>query len=92
MNHDFRLPGFVVMALLLWSPVLVPLLPTLLQQWANRSYNGIASMAALVGLYGAVVILVAIWGRKIRGYNDPLVEYGIKLQPTLRQVRHLSKL
>ena len=74
------------MALLLWSPVFVPLLPTLLQQWAKESYNSIASMAALVGLYGAVVILVAIWGRKIRGYDDPFVEYGIKLQPTLGQV------
>ena len=80
------------MALLLWSPVLVPLLPTLLRQWTIQSYNGIASMAALVGLYGAVIILVAIWGRKIRGYTNPLGQYGIKLQPMLEQVCFHTKL
>ncbi|KAI5073559.1 hypothetical protein GOP47_0011572 [Adiantum capillus-veneris] len=76
-----RITGFMVMVLLLWSPVLVPLLPTLLQQWASRSQNGIASTAALIGLYCAVVILISIWGRKIRGYKDPLHQYGVNLQP-----------
>ena len=49
-------------------------------------------MAALVGLYGAVIILVAIWGRKIRGYTNPLGQYGIKLQPMLEQVCFHTKL
>ncbi|CAM6096093.1 unnamed protein product [Calypogeia fissa] len=74
-----RLLGFGGMAVLLWTPVLVPLLPTLLQQWATKSSSGVADAAAGIGLYGAVFILVTIWGRRIRGYDRPLVSYGLQL-------------
>lgn len=67
------------MAVLLWTPVLVPLLPTLLQQWATKSPSGVADAAAEIGLYGAVFILVTIWGRRVRGYDRPLVSYGLQL-------------
>lgn len=72
------------MALLLWSPVVVPLLPTLLQQWDSKSVGGVAKTAAVTGLYGAIVILVTIWGRKIRGYDSPLSQYGLKIFPCLK--------
>ncbi|MCO5563280.1 hypothetical protein L7F22_016918 [Adiantum nelumboides] len=87
-----RITGFMVMVVLLWSPVLVPLLPTLLQQWASRSQTGIASTAALIGLYCAVVILISIWGKKIRSYEDPLLQYGVNLQPRSRARQLLSVL
>ncbi|BBN10560.1 CAAX protease family protein [Marchantia polymorpha subsp. ruderalis] len=74
-----RLLGFLGMALLLWTPVLVPLLPTLLQQWATKSPNGVADAAAGIGLYGAVFILITIWGKRVRGYDRPLVSYGLEL-------------
>lgn len=82
----------MVMAVLLWSPVLVPLLPSLLQQWASQSHNGVASTAALIGLYGAVVILITIWGRKIRGFEDPLQQYGVSIEPAFnaKQVSSLQ--
>lgn len=82
----------MVMAILLWSPVLVPLLPAFLQQWASGSHNVVASTAALIGLYGAVVILITIWGRKIRGYEDPLQRYGVSIEPAFnaRQVGSLQ--
>lgn len=75
----FRLLGFGGMAVILWTPVLVPLLPTLLQQWATKSPSGVADAAAGIGLYGAIFILVTIWGRRVRGYDRPLVSYGLHL-------------
>ncbi|KAL3679674.1 hypothetical protein R1sor_022630 [Riccia sorocarpa] len=74
-----RLLGFLGMAVLLWTPVLVPLLPTLLQQWATKSPSGVADAAAGVGLYGAVFILITIWGKRVRDYDRPLVAYGLEL-------------
>ncbi|KAL2613381.1 hypothetical protein R1flu_025073 [Riccia fluitans] len=74
-----RMLGFLGMALLLWTPVLVPLLPTLLQQWATKSPSGVADAAAGVGLYAAVFILITIWGKRVRDYDRPLVAYGLEL-------------
>ncbi|MCO5594009.1 hypothetical protein L7F22_048028 [Adiantum nelumboides] len=82
----------MVMVVLLWSPILVPLLPTFLQQWASRSQTGIVSTAAIIGLYCAVVILISIWGKKIRNYEDPLLQYGVNLQPRSRARQLLSVL
>jgi hypothetical protein len=67
------------MALVLWAPVLVPLLPSLLQQWATKVHNGVSETASVLGLYGAVLILITIWGKRVRGYEKPLVQYGLSL-------------
>ncbi|KAF5481622.1 hypothetical protein F2P56_002261 [Juglans regia] len=74
-----RILGFVGMVLVLWSPVAVPLLPTLVQAWTTNTYSGIAEFVCIIGLYAAIMILVMIWGRRIRGYEDPLEQYGLGL-------------
>ncbi|XP_042972296.1 uncharacterized protein LOC122304229 isoform X2 [Carya illinoinensis] len=74
-----RILGFVGMVLVLWSPVAVPLLPTLVQAWTTNTYSGIAEFVCIIGLYAAIMILVMIWGRRIRGYEDPLEQYGLDL-------------
>ncbi|KAG2717843.1 hypothetical protein I3760_03G192700 [Carya illinoinensis] len=74
-----RILGFVGMVLVLWSPVAVPLLPTLVQAWTTNTSSGIAEFFCIIGLYAAIMILVMIWGRRIRGYEDPLEQYGLDL-------------
>ncbi|CAK9217031.1 unnamed protein product [Sphagnum troendelagicum] len=74
-----RLAGFAAMSLVLWAPVLVPLLPSLLQQWATKVHNGVSETASVLGLYGAVLILITIWGKRVRGYEKPLLQYGLRL-------------
>lgn len=74
-----RLLGFFCMVLLLWSPVVIPLLPTLLQLWTLHLSPGVAGLASIIGLYGAVVILITIWGKRIRGYEQPLEQYGLSI-------------
>lgn len=78
---DFRLRvlGFVGMVLVLWSPVAVPLLPTLVQSWATKTHSVFAELACIIGLYTAIMILVMIWGKRIRGYENPLEQYGLDL-------------
>lgn len=80
-NHVLfsRILGFVCMMLVLWSPVVVPLLPTLVQSWTTNNSSGIAELVCIVGLYTAVVILVMLWGKRIRGYENPFKEYGLDL-------------
>ncbi|KAJ3704886.1 hypothetical protein LUZ61_008591 [Rhynchospora tenuis] len=79
-----RLLGFACMALLLWSPVVIPLLPTLVQSWSIKSSTGIVGYACAVGLYTAVTILVMLWGKRIRGYDDPVAQYGLDLTSSTR--------
>ena len=67
------------MVLVLWSPVVVPLFPTLVQSWMSKSSSGIADFACIFGLYLAVAILVMLWGKRIRGYERPLKQYGLDL-------------
>ncbi|XP_021678943.2 uncharacterized protein LOC110663827 isoform X2 [Hevea brasiliensis] len=74
-----RIIGFVGMVLVLWSPIIVPLLPTLVQSWTTNNPSRFASLVSIIGLYMAVMILVMLWGRRIRGYEDPLEEYGLDL-------------
>ncbi|XP_021804871.1 uncharacterized protein LOC110749150 isoform X1 [Prunus avium] len=74
-----RIFGFVGMVLVLWSPVVVPLLPTFLQSWATNTSSRIAELACIVGLYTAFMILIIIWGKRIRGYENPLQKYGLDL-------------
>lgn len=84
-----RLLGFFCMALLLWSPVVVPLLPTLLQLWTLHISLGVAGLASIIGLYGAVVILITIWGKRIRGYEQPLEQYGLSIS-SVSKILNLS--
>lgn len=72
-----RILGFFFMVLVLWSPVVVPLIPTLVQNWVVKSSTGIAEYACIIGLYTAVNVLVMLWGKRIRGYENPLKQYGL---------------
>ncbi|KAF5177148.1 Embryogenesis-associated protein emb8 [Thalictrum thalictroides] len=74
-----RLCGFVCMVLVLWSPVVIPLFPTLVQGWALHNSSGIAEYACIIGLYTAVTMLIYLWGKRIRGYKDPLEQYGLDM-------------
>lgn len=81
------------MVLVLWSPVVVPLLPTFLQSWATNTSSRIAELACIFGLYTAFMILVIIWGKRIRGYENPLQKYGLDLTslPKVRISETLDK-
>lgn len=68
------------MGLVLWSPVVVPLLPTLVQSWTTNNPSKFAELVSIVGFYTAVMILVMLWGKRIRGYENPLEEYGLDLK------------
>lgn len=67
------------MALVLWSPVVIPLLPTLVQSWTTKAPNVVAEYACIVGFYVATTILVMLWGKRIRGYENPVEQYGLDL-------------
>ncbi|KAI3857880.1 hypothetical protein MKX03_004982 [Papaver bracteatum] len=75
-----RILGFVCMVLVLWTPVVIPLLPTLVQNWTTQS-SGMAEYASIVGLYAAVIILIMLWGKRIRecDHEHPLRRYGLDL-------------
>ncbi|KAI3789934.1 hypothetical protein L2E82_02741 [Cichorium intybus] len=83
-----RILGFVSLVLVLWTPVVVPLLPTLVQNWASHNSSGFAELACIIGLYSSIVVLVVLWGKRIRGYEDPLERYGIKFTST-KQIKNL---
>ncbi|KAF3439736.1 hypothetical protein FNV43_RR18014 [Rhamnella rubrinervis] len=74
-----RILGFVGMVLVLWSPIVVPLLPTLVQSWTTHTPSRIAEFGCIIGLYTAVMTLVVIWGKRIRGYENPFEQYGLDL-------------
>ncbi|OMO67123.1 CAAX amino terminal protease [Corchorus capsularis] len=74
-----RILGFVGMGLVLWSPVVVPLLPTLVQSWTTKTPSAFAELVCIFGFYTAVTILVVLWGKRIRGYENPLKQYGLEL-------------
>ncbi|TVU09676.1 hypothetical protein EJB05_43166, partial [Eragrostis curvula] len=74
-----RIMGFSFMVLVLWSPVLIPLLPTLVQSWTISASTGIVGYACIVGLYVSIMILVMIWGNRIRGYENPMEQYGMDI-------------
>ena len=80
-NHVLfsRILGFICMVLVLWSPVVVPLLPSLVQSWTTNNSSGIAELVCIIGLYVAVVVLFMLWGKRIRGYENPFKEYGLDL-------------
>jgi hypothetical protein len=67
------------MALLLWSPVVIPFLPILVQNWSIKASSGIVGYACVFGLYASLSFLIMLWGKRIRGYDDPVVQYGLDL-------------
>ncbi|KAL5201549.1 hypothetical protein ABZP36_035903 [Zizania latifolia] len=79
-----RIMGFSFMVLVLWSPVVLPLLPTLVQSWTISSSTGIVGYACIVGLYVSIMILVMLWGKRIRGYENPVEQYGMNLASASR--------
>uniref|UniRef100_J3MXS3 AB hydrolase-1 domain-containing protein n=1 Tax=Oryza brachyantha TaxID=4533 RepID=J3MXS3_ORYBR len=79
-----RIMGFSFMVLVLWSPVVIPLLPTLVQSWTISSSTGIVGYACIVGLYVSIMILVILWGKRIRGYENPVEQYGMNLASASR--------
>ncbi|CAM8963815.1 unnamed protein product [Rhodiola kirilowii] len=72
-----RLVGFVGMVILLWSPVCIPLLPTLVRGWTTKSPSKAAELCCIIGLYVAVTVLIMLWGKRIRGYERPFQQYGL---------------
>ncbi|CAK8563935.1 unnamed protein product [Lathyrus sativus] len=74
-----RIFGFAGMILVLWSPVAIPFLPTIVQGWTTNSPSIIAECACIIGLYIAIMILVMLWGKRIRGYENAFEEYGLDL-------------
>nr|XP_027192819.1 uncharacterized protein LOC101493992 isoform X2 [Cicer arietinum] len=74
-----RIFGFVGMILVLWSPVAIPLLPTIVQGWTTNNPSKVAEFACIIGLYSATMILVKIWGKRIHGYENAFEQYGLDL-------------
>lgn len=72
------------MVLVLWSPVVVPLFPTLLQSWGKHNSSKVAEFACIVGLYVAILLMVALWGKRIRAYADPFEQYGLRVNSPLQ--------
>jgi hypothetical protein len=80
-----RAVGFIGMVLVLWSPVVIPLLPTLLQNWSTSNPSRVAELASVVGLYVAVFILVMLWGKRVRKYENPFKQYGLDLKASNKE-------
>ncbi|XP_028069999.1 uncharacterized protein LOC114272477 isoform X1 [Camellia sinensis] len=72
-----RILGFVFMVLVLWSPIVVPLLPTLVRSWVMHDSSKMAELVCIVGLYASIMILLMLWGKRIRGYENPIEQYGL---------------
>ncbi|PHT75802.1 hypothetical protein T459_19324 [Capsicum annuum] len=77
-----RILSFVGMVLVLWSPVVVPFLPTLVQSWTMQKPSRTAELICIIGLYVFIFLLVTLWGKRIRGYENPLVQYGLDMNST----------
>ncbi|EOA26144.1 hypothetical protein CARUB_v10019580mg [Capsella rubella] len=80
-----RAVGFIGMVLVLWSPVVIPLLPTLLQNWSTSNPSRVAELASVVGLYVAVFILVMLWGKRVRKYENPFKQYGLDFKSSNKE-------
>ncbi|KAK4713823.1 hypothetical protein R3W88_019730 [Solanum pinnatisectum] len=74
-----RILAFVGMVLVLWSPVVVPFLPTLVQSWTTQKPSRTAEIICIIGLYMSIFLLVTLWGKRIRGYEKPLEQYGLDM-------------
>ncbi|KAL6521319.1 hypothetical protein OROGR_017888 [Orobanche gracilis] len=74
-----RILGFIFMVLLLWSPIVLPFLPILIQSWLTQTPLKFAEFACIAGLYFSIMIMVTLWGKRIRQYDDPILQYGLDL-------------
>lgn len=74
-----RMLAFACMVLVLWSPIVIPLLPTLVQNWASQNTPKFPQFVCIAGLYASILILVMLWGKRIRGYENPSEQYGLDL-------------
>lgn len=74
-----RILAFACMVLVLWSPVFVPFLPTLVQSWTTKKPSRTAEIICIIGLYMSIFLLVTLWGKRIRGYEKPLDQYGLDM-------------
>ncbi|XP_073275581.1 uncharacterized protein [Primulina huaijiensis] len=72
-----RILGFIFMVLLLWSPVIIPLFPSLMRSWTTPNPFKIVELTCITGLYISIMIMVMLWGKRIRKYDDPLLQYGL---------------
>ncbi|XP_073132352.1 uncharacterized protein [Henckelia pumila] len=72
-----RILGFIFMVLLLWSPVVIPLFPSLMRSWKTPSPFKIVEFTCITGLYISIMMMVMLWGKRIRKYDDPLLQYGL---------------
>ncbi|XP_060186933.1 uncharacterized protein LOC132616511 isoform X2 [Lycium barbarum] len=79
-----RILAFVGMVLVLWSPVIIPLLPTLVQSWTTQKPSTTAELICIIGLYMSIFLLVTLWGKRIRGYENPLDQYGLDITSMLK--------
>ncbi|KAF3567766.1 hypothetical protein DY000_02018817 [Brassica cretica] len=86
-----RVVGFVGMVLVLWSPVVIPLLPTLVQSWSTNTPSRVAELASVVGLYIAVFMLVMLWGKRVRKYENPFRQYGLDFKAPAKKQIHAIK-
>lgn len=80
-----RILGFACMVLMIWSPIAIPLLPNIVLSWETKISYGIIGYACLAGLHAAVLILIILWGKRIRGYNHPLKQYGLSF-PSISKI------
>ncbi|KAE9601566.1 putative alcohol O-acetyltransferase [Lupinus albus] len=87
-----RILGFVGMILVLWSPVAIPLLPTLVQSWTTKTPSIVAEFACIVGLYAAIMILVMLWGKRVHGYENSYEQYGLVLTSSRKLFEFLKGL
>ncbi|KAK4342367.1 hypothetical protein RND71_038183 [Anisodus tanguticus] len=85
-----RILAFVGMVLVLWSPVVIPLLPTLVQSWTTQKPSKSAELICVIGLYMSSFLLVTLWGKRIRGYENPLEQYGLDIS-SMQKVRSFLK-
>ncbi|KAJ1402966.1 Alpha/Beta hydrolase fold [Sesbania bispinosa] len=87
-----RILGFIGMVLVLWSPVAIPLLPTIVQGWTTKVPSKIAEFACVIGLYTAITILVMLWGKRIRGYENAFEQYGLDFTSSHKLIEFLKGL
>lgn len=83
-----RILAFIGMVLVLWSPVVVPFLPTLVQSWTTQKPSRTAELICIIGLYMSIFVLVTLWGKRIRGYENPLEQYGLDMT-SMQKVKFL---
>nr|XP_051190650.1 uncharacterized protein LOC127303974 [Lolium perenne] len=63
-----------------------------ISRWTISASTGIVGDACIVGLYVSIMILVMLWGKRIRGYENPVEQYGMNLTSVSRVQEFLQGL